>query len=226
MSNAEGLINRTEWNIKAPSSVCHVCGRAFADRDPFVSRLSFGAEGYERRDCCIGCWHEAQRSGSLSIWKSLYRPPPPPPPEPIQRETAESLLRRFMEEANPSRRNVIFILAVMLERRRVLVERDVQVRQDGVKIRLYEHRKTGETFFIPDPGLRLADLQQVQQEILTLLGGSSTRDLKTAQPEASPYPSDDGARRPAEPIADSKTPAATTDQTSPVSSQGGNAQHV
>ena len=72
------------------------------------------------------------------------------------------------EEAN---RNAVFILAVMLERRRVLVERDVQVREDGVKVRFYEHRQTGETFVVPDPGLKLAELEHVQEEVVALLGG-------------------------------------------------------
>ena len=164
-------MNQPEWNIKAPSAACQVCGRAFADQEPLVSRLTFGTEGYERCDCCNGCWQEAQKAESLSTWKSVFRVPPPPVPEPIRRETAESMLRQFMETEDPSRRNVIFILAVMLERRRILVERDVKTREDGLKVRFYEHRKTGEIFVVPDPGLRLDELEQVQQEVITLLGG-------------------------------------------------------
>lgn len=164
-------MNQVEWNIREPSATCQICGRAFADREDIFSRLTFGAEGYDRHDCCAGCRPEAQPVEALSAWKSLYRKPAPPPPEPIQRETAESLLRQFMETEDPARRNVIFILAVMLERRRLLVERDVKTREDGLKVRIYEHRKTGETFVVPDPGLRLNELEQVQQEVTTLLGG-------------------------------------------------------
>ena len=69
-----------------------------------------------------------------------------------------------------SRKNAIYILAVMLERKRVLVERDVQIRPDGVKLRIYEHKKTNEIFTIPDPALRLDELQSVQAEVNELLG--------------------------------------------------------
>lgn len=163
-------MTQQEWNIKTASSSCQLCQRPFADQETFVSRLSFEGGEYQRLDACAGCWTEERRPGALSVWKTVFHVPPPPPPEPIKKETAESLLRQFMETEDPSRRNVIFILAVMLERRRILVERDVQTREDGLKVRMYEHRKTGETFVVPDPGLRLDELEHVQLEVLTLLG--------------------------------------------------------
>jgi hypothetical protein len=58
----------------------------------------------------------------------------------------------------------------MLERKRVLVERDVTLRPDGMKLRIYEHRKTGEMFTIPDPDLRLDEVAAVQEEVNQLLG--------------------------------------------------------
>lgn len=188
-------MNQPEWNIKAPSAACQVCGRAFADQEAFVSRLTFGAEGYERHDGCNGCRPEAHKTDSLSTWKSVYRVPPPPSPEPIRRETAESMLRQFMETEDPTRQNAIFILAVMLERRRILVERDVKTREDGLKLRCYEHRKTGEVFIVPDPGLRLDELEQVQQEVITLLGG----------PAAGPSANEEGKSSPDESSADQPT---------------------
>lgn len=159
-----------EWNIKPRHDQCHVCGKAFADAETLVSRLTFGAEGYVREDYCGTCWAEPARQGALSVWRSVFRAPAPPPPEPLKKETAESLLRELMETEDPAKRNTIFILAVMLERRRILAERDVQIREDGVKVRVYEHRKSGESFLIPDPGLRLAELEDVQQEVMNLLG--------------------------------------------------------
>jgi hypothetical protein len=67
--------------------------------------------------------------------------------------------------------NAIYILAVMLERKRILVEKDVQTREDKTKIRVYEHKKTGETFLVIDPELKLAEIEKVQEEVVGLLGG-------------------------------------------------------
>ena len=166
----------TDWNIQAPTATCTACNKTFADGEPLFSRLQFGAEGYARRDYCSICWGDPARSGATSVWRSVFRAPPPPAEEPLKKETAESLLRHLMETEDAQHGNAIFILAVMLERRRILAERDVQTRDDGVKIRVYEHKKTGETFFIPDPDLKLAELQHVQEEVVTLLGGQPQKE--------------------------------------------------
>ena len=167
----------SDWNIQAPDKTCHACHKDFADGELLYSKLVFDAGGYERHDYCAVCWQDPARAAALSIWKSLFHAPPPPAAEPLKKETAETLLRELMETEDPANGNVIFILAVMLERRRMLVERDVQQRDDGVKIRVYEHRKTGESFLIPDPELKLAELTHVQEQVIQRLGGNP------AQPE-------------------------------------------
>ena len=75
---------------------------------------------------------------------------------------------------------MVFILTVMLERKRILAEKDVQIRDDGVKVRIYEHKKTGETFLVSDPGLKLAELEQVQEEVVALLGGGKKNEEEVA----------------------------------------------
>ena len=161
----------SDWNIRPCERVCRACGQPFADGQAIYSRLVFGAEGYARADFDELHWNDEARAGAVSFWKSVFRAPPAKPDEPLKKETAETLLRQFMTREDFSRKNVIYILAVMLERKRILVEKDVQVREDGAKIRIYEHRGTGETFVIPDPGLKLAELEHVQQEVVVLLGG-------------------------------------------------------
>jgi len=119
----------------------------------------------------------------------MFRVPPPQPEEALKKETAESLLRRMVQEEEPSLINVIFILAVMLERKRILVERDVQTRDDGRTVLVYEHRKTGESFLITDPRLHLDQLEEVQKEVTAMLGDSTPKqdaagDEKDAVAEA------------------------------------------
>jgi len=160
-----------DWEIKPRSNACRECKTAFENMQPCQSVLSFGAEGYMRDDYCEACWDAKGKTiSAFSAWKGVFRKPPPPAEEPLKKETAEELLRRMMENEDPSQRNVIYILAVMLERKRILVERDVRTRDDGVMIRVYEHRKTGETFLVPDPKLGFNQLGQVQEEVMALLG--------------------------------------------------------
>ena len=58
----------------------------------------------------------------------------------------------------------------MLERKRLL--RPTGTRQDeaaGHKLLFYEHVRTGETFVVVDPGLRLDQIEEVQREVAGLL---------------------------------------------------------
>ena len=62
----------------------------------------------------------------------------------------------------------MFILAVMLERKRVFKVKE-QIVRDGRRVFIYEQPGTGDVFTIADPDLRLAQLEQVQRDVAALL---------------------------------------------------------
>lgn len=159
-----------DWKIKSAGAACAATGRPFTDGAQIVSRLVRGPEGYERQDYAAAAWDESLRDQAVCVWRGVYHAPPAAPAEPVRRETVESLLRRSVELDPPEDAGVVFILAVMLERKRVLIERDVDRREDGGVIRVYEHRQTNETFLIPDPELKLAELQELQRRVEEKLG--------------------------------------------------------
>ena len=162
----------SEWNIRTCTDQCLACQRKFADQETLMSRLRFGADGYLREDFCVACWEtrSAGDGAEVSAWSATRLAPEKKSPETLKKETAESLLRELMETDDPAKRNVIFILAVMLERRRILVEKEVQMQPDGRKIRVYEHKQTGECFVVTDPQLHLKEIESVQMEVMDLLG--------------------------------------------------------
>ena len=175
-----------DWDIRPRAEICTGCKQPFQDRQAFYSGLVFGEQGYAREDYCETCWPKRMTAGALySVWRSIFRKPPPAPEDPLKKETAESLLRRLIEQEDERHRNVIYILAVMLERKRLLVEKSVQTREDGVMIRVYEHRKSAETFLIPDPRLRLDELDAVQQEVMTMLVGEEGQKLDAGSEDQS-----------------------------------------
>ncbi len=56
----------------------------------------------------------------------------------------------------------------MLERKRVLkVQSDFE--EEGRRVFVYEHPKTGDMFTIADPQLNLDDMEKVQQEVALLM---------------------------------------------------------
>lgn len=166
-----------DWDIKPRGEGCSDCQTPFADQQTYFSALVFDTNGYRRADYCEKCWLVKDEETILpySMWQGVYRMPPPEPEEALKKETAETLLRKLMEDDDPTKANVIYILAVMLERNRLLVERDIQTHENGALVRVYEHRKTGETFLIPDPRLRLDQLGTVQEEVIAMLGGPAKK---------------------------------------------------
>ena len=159
---------REQWSIRKCAVVCGECEKAFVHEQVVMSELQFREGSYERIDRCEAC--TLKSSDGISVWKTHFLLPPVEE-EVVPKENVESLLRRRMRNEQPEDRDIIFILAVMLERKRILIERGVQPLADGLKIRVYEHRKTKESFTLTDPGLRLDELEQVQDEVAILLGG-------------------------------------------------------
>lgn len=163
-----GRENIDNWHVRKCAKACDQCEQAFVDTQVLLSHLAFDNGEYVRKDYCETC--AALARNSLSSWKTVFIIPPPPAVEPVKKENVESLLRKLLAKENEEDLHAIFILTVMLERKKLLVERDVQRGEDGQKLRIYEHRKTGESFIVIDPELQLDELEQVQEQVALLLG--------------------------------------------------------
>ena len=176
----------TEWDIQSRSDTCALCQRPFTDKEPYHTSLSLTGAGYQRQDLCAACHASAPRDGVLSYWQGEYKLPPPPAPEAIQKETAETLLRKLVESTDPTHAATRYILAVMLERKRILKHRDTTHGENGADVLVYEHARSGESFMIPDPHLHLDELTHVQQEVANLLNPPGTNIRAEPVAESSP----------------------------------------
>ncbi len=159
----------TEWDIQPRGQTCSACQQPFVDKQTYHTLLSTTPTGYQRRDLCGACFASAARDGVFSYWQGEYKLPAPPPPEPIQKDTAETLLRKLVEAKDPNRAGACYILAVMLERKKILRHRDTVTDEAGNELLVYEHAGTGDSFTVPDPRLRLDQLEEVQRQVAELL---------------------------------------------------------
>jgi hypothetical protein len=168
-----------EWEIKARSHACARTQIPFMDGDTIWTLLFRDKHGFRREDISEAGWTEFKQSVQpFSFWKSKYQAPPSVPPEPMQKESVEALLRRLLDEDRPEYLNTRYVLAAMLERKKILKPVDVR-ETSSEKILVYEHAKSGEAFLIIDPALRLDQLDAVQDEVALLLAN----DLAAQQPE-------------------------------------------
>ncbi|MEY2408966.1 MAG: hypothetical protein QOF48_1636 [Verrucomicrobiota bacterium] len=162
-----------EWHIQSRAHACQACGRHFADKQPYHTVLADAKHEIQRLDLCPACWSSdaegaRDRKGFISHWQGIYEAPPAALPEAIQKENAETLLRKLIELNDPQHAAASFILAVMLERKRILKVKEQVIRETG-RVFIYEHPKTGDVFSIPDPNLQLNQLETVQRHVAELL---------------------------------------------------------
>jgi hypothetical protein len=183
-----------EWNIQTRATACEACNQPFTDKQPLHTLLSDERSELRRMDICQNCWQNQfsegarERKGFISHWQTVFLAPAPVV-EAIQKDTAETLLRKLIEQNDPHHAPAGYILAVMLERKRILKVKEQLVR-DGQRIFIYEHPKTGDIFTIADPNLRLDQLEQVQRDVAQLLEHGLNPPAPPAAAETSAQPSE------------------------------------
>lgn len=160
---------QSDWEIKSRAHQCSRSGKEFCEGEYFYTLLFREGDGFRREDLCEEAWQNRNDNiEPFSFWRSKYEAPPPPAPEALPKDDAESLLRRLIADGDPATANARYILALMLERKRIL--RPVESQDDDMLV--YEHIESGETFVIPNPRLSLVQIPEVQREVSQLLAGS------------------------------------------------------
>lgn len=171
------------WSIRSRAHQCALTSRPFEDGESFHTAIYFdpAENGYVRRDVCAEAWpQEIQEHKPVASWKTLYQKVEvEAKPEIAPKESAQELLQRFIEEGDPMTENARYILALMLERKRQIVQ-TAEKEVDGAKMLFYENKKTGEIFIVRDPELRLDEVAQIQEEVATILafGGPAAEAAK------------------------------------------------
>lgn len=183
-----------DWNIQTRSRYCSVCQTKFVDKSPYQTTLyDRGSEGYWREDLCLECAQKeknaegapegapgeepradaragVKRGEFISQWQGVFQLPPPVAQDGVlRRDAIEILLRKVVELNDPHYVSAAYILAAMLERKRILKVKDVHQSEEKRKVTIYEQAKTGDIFAIEDPELHVHQLEEVQKEVCTLL---------------------------------------------------------
>jgi hypothetical protein len=158
-----------EWPIKHRADACARTQRPFEAGEQFYTLLFREGEGFRREDLSEEAWQQRNENiRPFSFWKTRYEPPPAVPPEALPKENAEEIFRRLLAQNDPANANACYVLAVMLERKRVLKPIKAE-RTDDPPVLIYEHAKSGDVFIVPEVRLRLDELEHVQNEVSQLL---------------------------------------------------------
>jgi len=86
-----------DWPIKHRADVCARTERPFEAGEQFYTLLFQEGQGFRREDLSEEAWAERNENiRPFSFWKTRYEPAPAAPPEPLEKQTAEQILRRLL----------------------------------------------------------------------------------------------------------------------------------
>ena len=212
-----------DWKIRGTNARCELTGEEFVDEQDFFTCIFDDPEsdGFIRRDYSVESWRKVRGEidpAPFSFWRSTYKAPVVEEEEDALRDTsAEGMLRRFIEQDDPTTENARYILALMLERKKTLIPTDRQETETRTLL-FYEHADNGDVFIVADPGLKLDEIESVQRDVAALLAAEEAGETvaktpgegeaaeETAEPEGeTAADADDASEAPA---ADSEEAAA------------------
>ncbi|MDP8214841.1 MAG: hypothetical protein RAO92_08530 [Candidatus Euphemobacter frigidus] len=172
------------WEIRARSRFCSSCDQPFEIGQTYLSILDFRELEPQRKDYCVRCWKERGLAASpfdfaqdlrkegagKAYWQSHFkRLTTPAEKEVIKKDVIERLLDRYIRSEEESHINLCYILALLEERKKVLIPRETMIDEEGRKIIVYEHAATGATYLIRDPQLSLTEVETVQKQVKELI---------------------------------------------------------
>lgn len=166
-----------DWEIQEISKSCSECQQVFGQGDDFYTFLALTAENkMSRHDLCLKC-AETSRSSWLgrtdlySCWQGKYSfEQVEVKTQPLPYERFEAALRRYIVSQEPKDQKFTYVLALLLERKKILIHRESIIKDEEKKnFLVYEHSQTGETFVVEDPRLSLNQVDEFQKELKDLL---------------------------------------------------------
>ncbi len=198
------------WHLRSRARECAATQTAFTNGQQIITAIfpDPDSSGYVRKDFSIEGWKERPTGteAPFSFWKTTFTSTVSTEKPAAEKLSAEEILRRLIEEDEDHTENTRYILAVMLERQKLLRETDSQRTPNGI-IRVYEHRKTGEVMIVKDPDIPLDKIQAVQEEVVVLLENNGRVPEPEFQEDAAAEPSTE---------AEAESPPLSEDEAAPV----------
>ena len=162
-----------QWKLSTRRKVCAHTQEAFEEGQPFHTAIFWNDEAgeFQREDYSEFAWDLIQDDiKPFSFWRSLYEPPGADNKkvDVVNKDDAESILRHMIEENDPETEKTRYLLALMLERKKILVPIDSQQKDDKHYV-IYKRRKTEEIFIVVDPNLEIQEIPMIQEEVFSML---------------------------------------------------------
>jgi hypothetical protein len=154
----------TEFDIERCTRHCALTGREFAEGEEFFSVLVREGKDLRRRDYALDAW-TGPPEGTLGWWKSRL------PSRDVKKNrmaTSELLLELFGQWTGDDQRDLRYVLALLMIRRRILRLEETIEDQRGEVLVLYSPREET-TYEVPVVMPDDARASEIQEQLSRLL---------------------------------------------------------
>jgi hypothetical protein len=158
-----------DWEMPRRGEACVACGRDFKPGDMIRAYLYESPEGYERRDHCADC-RPPDEPPAIGVWRTRRPEPAVKRVHSFDREAVYHFFRRLEDADTPEQRQLRFVLALLLWRKRVLkLDRSDAV--DGAELWHFTVPRSEETHAVERPDLDEEQLERLSTQLEALLAG-------------------------------------------------------
>lgn len=156
-----------DWQMPRRGATCNVCQREFEPGDPVRAFLYESAEGYERRDFCASC-EPPEQPPAVGFWKTRRPQPNVKKDVAFDRAAVFEFFERLEDADTPERRQLRFVLALLLWRKKVL-KFDRSVATDDSEMWHFVVPRTGANHAVQRPDLDEEQLEHLGTQLEALL---------------------------------------------------------
>jgi len=159
----------SEWSMPRRGESCTACRRPFEPGERLRAYLYETGDGYERRDYCPSCQPDSAPA-PLASWTTRRRPAHTTKTRATDWAAVFRLFERLADAASDRQRQLRFLLALVLWRRKAL-RLETTMTADGQELWLFSEPHCGGEHRVCRPELDEARLEQLSQQLEEVLSG-------------------------------------------------------
>jgi len=163
-----------KYNLGRREETCSVCSNAIPPGGELVSALAFTGVEFERRDYCATCWENVREEDLYSFWRSRV---PDRDEEPKKKavnvHVLHDLFRRLVEEQDPAKEGITFLIGLILVQKRVLKYREMKT-EKGKRIVVLGVPRSKVKYTLPDPGMEPEKMDAMREDLKRILDPDAT----------------------------------------------------
>ena len=160
-------MSASAWDVLKRAEACAACSAPFSPLQEAWTRLAASGAELRRSDFCDPCWRrEAADPGAL-YWKGRVPAPQEKPREVFDAQELFGMLERLLEEDDPARDRICYLVALYCCRKRLIRLRGIERKAEG-EVLVFTKARTRTEMRVRSVELGPAELASAREEMAKL----------------------------------------------------------